>query len=148
MQVVSSSEETAMPKQVLISAALIALPVLLAAACRSEPEFAGDSEVLNAVSEPAEPSEQTLCEIVYGQSTRQEIEQILGPGYRRETSARIALWYEYPSGLGLSLSFREDDVFEDATVYNGAYPDCWADEERMQTAELQARAKMQSEQQP
>lgn len=71
------------------------------------------------------PDDETLCGFVMGETTLAAAEAALGPGDRRETSESITLLYQYSNGMTLFLLFR-DDVFADATVYNGRYPECWA----------------------
>ena len=126
-----------MPRRV--SAALLVCAAMRALGCGS-PEFVTeDLELAGRGGQEAaprsEPNEETLCRIVFGESTRAEVEAILGKARRTQTSESTTLLYQYSTGLTLSLLFR-DGRFTDASVYNGAYPSCWAEQERARDAEV------------
>jgi hypothetical protein len=93
---------------------------------------------------PSAPSEETLCEIIFDESSQAEIEKTLGTTNDLSASpASVTLGYDFEGGLKLLLTV-EQGVFDRAAVYNGDYPECWTDEERMHDAALLQAAMMQA----
>jgi hypothetical protein len=100
-------------------------------------ELPPDADVDSGPGRPqlVEPELSLLCELEVGETSDSEVEEILGTTDPRETADSTTLLYQYATGFTLSLLFR-DDVFESATVYNGTYPACWAEDERSRSARV------------
>jgi hypothetical protein len=112
---------------------LTAVVVCLSLGCGSDDE--GDFR--------APPSEELLCSLTIGESSRDDIAAALGPATAVTSSGGLSLLqYEYgrTDRVALSVSevsslmivVNEDDRFEDATAINVPFPDCW-------TVQIEAR---------
>lgn len=89
----------------------------------------------------APPSEQQLCALTIGESSRDDVVAALGPASSTTGGGTLTLLqYDYGSGVALrvedvtSLMIQLDEagIFADATVINVPFPGCW-------TAQLRAR---------
>jgi hypothetical protein len=85
--------------------------------------------VVETTRERGAPDEATLCRIVFGQATRDDVERELGaPASTRETLDRVVLSYSYGS-VGILLHL-DRDVFRDFSLYGMRVPMCWAEAKR------------------
>lgn len=84
------------------------------------------------------PSEQVLCGLTIGTSSRADALRALGPAASSSAVAEhSSLDYQYgvegatsvSDIAALSLDFDEDEIFEDATVLNIPFPQCWKDQQ-------------------
>lgn len=99
------------------------------------PAFAGATGL--ARGPVPEPDEETLCELVFGVSTKQDAVALLGETDGTASSHASNLLYQYATGLTLSLVFV-DDVFSEARVYNRDYPACWTEQEKRLAEDAEA----------
>lgn len=87
----------------------------------------------------APPSEEQLCSLTVGVSSRADIVAALGPATAVSSSGAVSLLqYEYGDSGRVALSLGEvsslmlvvndDDRFEDATAINVPIPECWSAE--------------------
>lgn len=107
--------------------------VLFSAACGgggSDPE--SDIEFIQAI-----PSEETLCSLSIGVSTRAEVEEALGePTNFSEGQGGSILQYWYGTaqqfGMGnvrtIVIVFDPANIFESPSVDGLPFPQCWRDE--------------------
>jgi hypothetical protein len=80
------------------------------------------------------PSEATLCSFTMGETTREQVETVLGPPTNfsdDDLGTSVQYWYGNAAVLAdfrtMLLAFDESGIFESASLSQMPYPQCWRD---------------------
>jgi hypothetical protein len=106
-------------RNITLLAVLVSVACTNATAASTGQIATTDQDAADPFRVPPAPSEETLCELVFDESSRAEIEKTLGTTNDLSASpSSVTLGYDFEGGLKLLLTV-EQGVFDRAAVYNG-----------------------------
>jgi hypothetical protein len=120
----TAERETSMKKMTMLGLAAILV------ACGG----GGGTDQLDQFDEGPPPSDEVLCQIIIGQSTRAQVENLLGePASIFEDSQRASAQYTYGNwvegpAISLFIEYDRGIVDEHVSVHDMPFPRCWAEQ--------------------